>query len=59
MADLIEVLSPKALEDLTAANQLVLELIKNIDRAGKRQLGGNTPSSYAATIKDLNDKLAQ
>lgn len=60
MADLIEILSPKALSDLKTANELIVELIKNIGKAESITIGAKTPSGSDSAIKKLNDQyLAQ
>lgn len=52
-ADFVEILSPKALEDLRTANAEVLTLISNMDKVGQSMNKVRTPSGANAAGKDL------
>lgn len=54
MADFVEILSPKALEELKQANAEVLTLISNMDKVGVKMKGASTPSGANNISKDLS-----
>jgi len=57
MADLIEILSPSALKDLTTANNEVVKLISNINSAGQAMQSIKTPSGSDSAVKNLSNNL--
>jgi hypothetical protein len=59
MADFVEILSPKALEDLRIANVEVLTLISNMDKVGQSMKKVSTPSGANDAVADLTNKYKE
>jgi hypothetical protein len=59
MADFVEILSPKALEDLRTANDEVLTLISNMDKVGQSMKKVSTPSGANSAVADLTNKYKE
>ncbi len=53
MADFIEILSPSALKDIKTANDEVIKLVANIDKAGEKMRNIKTPSGSDNAIKSM------
>lgn len=59
MADFVEILSPKALEELKQANAEVLTLISNMDKVGQSIKKVSTPSGANSAVSDLTNKYKE
>jgi hypothetical protein len=54
MAEFIEIISPKAVEDVKNATSAVVTLIEKIEIANRNMIGVKTPSGVDNSIKELN-----
>lgn len=53
MAEFIEFLSPKALEDMQKANSELVEMVANVDKVGQKMKNISTPSGSDNALKSL------